>query len=105
MAKTNFKNGIGKEYADPQQRKQYLADNTIDANDMQLANWVKPFADPAVDQKYKEEMKAILRQRLQEIADGKRQPMTTIGNMRLSRPTDDLLRVLIDAMDGKMPGQ
>ena len=85
--------------------KQYLADNTIDANDMQLANWVKPFADPAVDQKYKEEMKGILRNRLAEIKSGRRQPMTTIGNMKLSRPTDDLLNMLIDAMDGKMPGQ
>jgi hypothetical protein len=31
--------------------------------------------------------------------------MTTIGNMKLSRPTDELLRMLVDAMDGKMPGK
>ena len=85
--------------------KQYLADNTIDANDMQVANWVKPFADPAVDQKYKEEMKGIIRNRLAEIKAGKRQPMRKIGNMTLSRPTDELLNMLIDALDGKMPGQ
>lgn len=85
--------------------KEYLANPALDADDMQLARWVRPFSAPTTEPKYKEEMKAILRQRLQEIADGKRQPMTTIGNMRLSRPTDDLLRVLIDAMDGKMPGQ
>ncbi len=85
--------------------KEYLADNTIDANDMQLANWVKPFADPSVDPKYKEEMKKILLFRLEEIKKGNRQPMTTIGNMKLSRPTDELLRMLVDAMDGKMPGK
>ena len=85
--------------------KQYLADNSIDANDMQLANWVKPFADPSVDPKYKQEMKKILQARLEEIKLGKRQPMTKIGNMTLSRPTDELLGMLVDAMDGKMPGK
>ena len=83
--------------------KQYLANPALDADDMQLARWVRPFSGPNANPQHKEEMKAILRQRLDEIAAGKRQPMNTIGNMRLSRPTDDLLRVLIDAMDGKMP--
>ncbi len=85
--------------------KEYLADNSIDANDMQLANWVKPFADPAVDTKYKQEMKQILLHRIEEIKKGNRQPMTKIGNMTLSRPTDELLGMLVDAMDGKMPNQ
>ena len=85
--------------------KEYLANENLDANDMQLANWVKPFADPSVDTKYKAQMKEILQNRVNEIKAGKRQPMTTIGNMRLSRPTDELLTMLIDAMDGKMPGQ
>ena len=85
--------------------KEYLSDNSIDANDMQLANWVKPFADPAVDTKYKQEMKQILLHRIEEIKKGNRQPMTKIGNMTLSRPTDELLGMLVDAMDGKMPNQ
>ena len=85
--------------------KEYLADNSIDANDMQLANWVKPFADPSVDTKYKQEMKQILLHRIEEIKKGNRQPMTKIGNMTLSRPTDELLGMLVDAMDGKMPNQ
>ncbi len=85
--------------------KQYLANPALDADDMQLARWVRPFAGPHADAQQKEEMKAILRQRLDDIAAGKRQPMTTVGNMRLSRPTDELLRMLIDAMDGKMPQQ
>lgn len=85
--------------------KQYLANPALDADDMQLARWVRPFSGPEADAEGKEAMKAILRQRLDEIAAGKRQPMNTIGNMRLSRPTDELLRMLIDAMDGKMPRQ
>ena len=84
--------------------KEYLATPGLDADDMQLANWVKPFADPSTDPKYKAQMKEILKARVADIKAGKRQPMTTIGNMRLSRPTDELLEMLIDAMDGKMPG-
>ena len=85
--------------------KQYLANPALDADDMQLARWVRPFSGPNADPQHKEAMKAIIRQRLDEIAAGKRRPMNTIGNMRLSRPTDELLRMLIDAMDGKMPRQ
>lgn len=85
--------------------KEYLANTELDANDMQLANWVKPFAGPEVDKSYKDQMKTILQTRLIEIKAGKRQPMTQIGNMRLSRPTDELLEMIINALDGKMPGQ
>ena len=76
--------------------KEYLATPGLDADDMQLANWVKPFADPSTDPKYKAQMKEILKARVADIKAGKRQPMTTIGNMRLSRPTDELLEMLID---------
>lgn len=85
--------------------KQYLANPALDADDMQLARWVRPFSGPDTKAEYKTQMKAILQQRLDEIAAGKRKPMNTIGNMKLSRPTDELLRMIIDAMDGKMPGK
>ena len=85
--------------------KEYLANPGLDADDMQLARWTKPFSEPTADATYKQQMKEILQQRLAEIQAGKRQPQTRVGNMKLSRPTDDLLRMLIDAMDGKMPGQ
>ena len=45
----------------------------------------------------------ILQKRLDDIRAGKRQSMNKVGNMRLSRPTDDLLQTIINAMDGKMP--
>ncbi len=84
--------------------REYLANGNLDADDMQLARWTQPFT-PDTDAKYRSQMKEILLQRLADIKAGKRQPMTTVGNMRLSRPTDELLRMIVDAMDGKMPNQ
>ncbi|MBQ6750164.1 MAG: thioredoxin family protein [Bacteroidaceae bacterium] len=85
--------------------KEYLSNKNLDADDMQLARWVKPFSDPATSSPQKAEMKKILQKRLKDIRSGKREPMNTVGNMRLSRPTDQLIEMLIDAMDGKMPTQ
>ncbi len=85
--------------------KEYLSNPTLDASDMQLANWAKPFAAPDADQQQKEEMKALLRQRVEAIHAGQREAQTQIGNMHLSRPTDELLEMIIDAFDGKMPGR
>ena len=84
--------------------REYLANPALDADDMQLARWAKPFT-PQTDKKYVTQMQDILRQRLADIKAGKRKAQTQVGNMRLSRPTDDLLRMVIDAMDGKMPNQ
>jgi len=83
--------------------KKYLADKSLDASDMQLAQWTKPFSDPSVGKEYREEMKKILRKRIDEIEAGKRTAQNQVGNMKLSRPTDELLRMIIDALDGKMP--
>lgn len=85
--------------------KEYLNNKNLDADDMQLARWVKPFSSPTDQSPQKAEMKKILQQRLADIRAGKRQPMTGMGNMRFSTPTDQLLERVIDAMDGKMPGQ
>ncbi len=85
--------------------KEYLKNKNIDADDMQLARWAQPFANPADQSPQKAEMKKILQKRLDDIRAGKRQPMQTVGNMRLSRPTDELLQTVINAMDGKMPTQ
>ena len=83
--------------------KEYLANKSLDADDMQLARWAKPFSEPTENSKAKEQMKKILQQRIKDIQAGKRQPMTRVGNMKLSRPTDNLLQMVVDAMDGKMP--
>lgn len=85
--------------------KEYLANKSLDASDMQLAQWTKPFSNPNADKVQKEEMKKILKARIAEIEAGKRQAQTMVGNMKLSRPTDDLLRMIVDALDGKMPQQ
>lgn len=83
--------------------KEYLDNKNLDADDMQLARWVKPFSDPSAPSAPKAEMKGLLQKRLEDIRSGKRQPMKNMGNMMLSKPTDQLLEMLIDAMDGKMP--
>lgn len=83
--------------------RQYLANPNLDADDMQLARWTRPFQGPNADSELKQQMKAILQQRLDDIRSGKRQAQNTVGNMRLSRPTDQLLEMLLNAMDGKMP--
>lgn len=83
--------------------KEYLADKNLDADDMQIAKWARPFADPSADAKYKDEMRTIMKQRIADIESGKRQAMNKIGNMILSVPTDVLLRRVLDAFDGKMP--
>lgn len=85
--------------------KEYLDNSKLDADDMQLARWTNPFAQPGIDEAAKEQMKGILRQRVEDIRSGKRKAQTTVGNMRLARPTDELLLMLIDAIDGKMPGR
>lgn len=84
--------------------KEYLATPGLDANDMTLANWAKPFSAPGVDAAAKKEMIEVLRARVADIEAGKRQAQTTIGNMRLSRPTDELLRMIIQTMEtGQVP--
>ena len=85
--------------------KEYLKNKNLDADDMQLARWAQPFSNPTDQSPQKAEMKKILQKRLDDIRSGKRQSMKTVGNMRLSRPTDDLLQTIINAMDGKMPNQ
>jgi len=85
--------------------KKYLKDKNLDANDMQLANWVKPMSDPSVTAAQKAVMKKILKTRIDEINSGKRESMTKIGNMKLSRPTGELLQMLVNVLDGQMPGQ
>lgn len=84
--------------------EEYLATPGLDATDMTLANWAKPFAAPGVDEAAKSRMIEVLRRRVADIEADRRQAQTTIGNMKLSRPTDELLRMIIQTMEtGKVP--
>lgn len=86
--------------------KEYLVSPGLDASDMTLANWAKPFAAPGVDEEAKKQMIEVLRGRVAEIEAGKRQGQSTLGNMKLSRPTDELLRMIIQTMEtGQLPVQ
>ena len=86
--------------------KEYLATPGLDASDMTLANWAKPFSVPGADEKAKALMIEVLRERVADIEAGKREAQTKVGNMKLSRPTDELLRMIIQTMEtGKLPNQ
>ena len=95
------------EYADyVKYIKEYIATPGLDASDMTLANWAKPFSIPGADETAKTQMIEVLRNRVAEIESGKRQGQNKVGNMKLSRPTDELLRMIIQTMEtGKLPGQ
>ena len=83
--------------------EEYLACPELDADDMTLARWVRPFSEPGAGKAEKEKMAAILRNRIAEIEAGKRQPQTRMGNMILSKPTDELLRTLVDVLEKGLP--
>lgn len=84
--------------------QEYLSTPGLDADDMTLARWVKPFSAEGADAASKARIIAILRTRLQDIRSGKRQPQTRMGNMMLSRPTDELLQILITVLEtGQVP--
>ena len=86
--------------------KEYLKTPGLDASDMTLANWAKPFSIPGADETAKTMMIELLRERVADIESGKRQAQTRVGNMKLSRPTDDLLRMIIQTMEtGELPRQ
>ena len=86
--------------------KEYLKTPGLDASDMTLANWAKPFSIPGADETAKAMMIELLRERVADIESGKRQAQTRVGNMKLSRPTDDLLRMIIQTMEtGELPRQ
>jgi thiol-disulfide isomerase/thioredoxin len=79
--------------------EEYMSTPGLDADDMTLANWVKPFHGPQISQEQKNKMAAILRTRVAEIKSGKRKAQTGVGNMRLSRPTDELLTILAGILE------
>lgn len=78
---------------------EYLSTPELDADDMTLARWVQPFAKPGVSDEAKQKMIGILRTRVADIESGKRQAQTRLGNMMLSKPTDELLKQLINVLE------
>lgn len=86
--------------------EEYLSTPGLDADDMTLARWVQPFAKADTGEEAKQKMITILRTRVAEIESGKREAQTRMGNMLLSKPTDELLRTLIQVLEtGEMPGK
>lgn len=83
---------------------EYLDTPGLDATDMDLLRWTKPFDKPDADAKAKADMISVLEKRRDEIASGKRQPQTRIGNMILSGKMQDTLSRVIEVMKtGRLP--
>jgi thiol-disulfide isomerase/thioredoxin len=78
--------------------KEYLNTPSIDATDLQLLNWAKPFAEANADSQAKKDMIDILEQRLIDLTTGVRKPQTKIGNMILSGNMKDTLTKVIQLM-------
>lgn len=79
--------------------EEYLATPGLDADDMTLARWVQPFAKANAGNEAKQKMIGVLRTRVEDIESGKRKAQTRIGNMILSKPTDELLKQLIGMLE------
>lgn len=75
--------------------QQYLAHPELDADDMTLAQWVKPFLEQSADPTLKAGARKMLEQRIADIDAGKRKPMTKVGNMLLSVNTRELLQRIL----------
>lgn len=75
--------------------QQYMSTPGLDADDMTLAQWVKPFLEPGADPSLKADARKMLEQRIADIDAGKRQAMTQVGNMQLSVSTRELLQRIL----------
>lgn len=75
--------------------QEYLATPELDADDMTLAQWIKPFMEPTADPAQKAIVRKILEQRIADIDAGKRKAMTQVGNMQLSVSTRELLQRIL----------
>lgn len=79
----------------------YMADASIDMDDMSLAKNARPIMEKCQDQAIRARLKAVLQTRYDDVKSGRRPEQTAAGAMRLSRPASDILNVLIQALDGK----
>lgn len=75
--------------------QEYLANPELDADDMTLAQWIKPFMEPTADPAQKAIVRKILEQRIADIDAGKRKAMMQVGNMQLSVSTRELLQRIL----------
>lgn len=78
----------------------YWDNPALDVTDMQLMQWCKPFSKECNNQEAKAVVVAMLRQRIDDLKNGKRQQQTRIGNMMLPGNRVDALQRLADMMEG-----
>lgn len=79
----------------------YMADASLDMDDMSLAKSARPIMEKCQDQAVRARLRTVLQTRYDDVKSGRRPEQTQAGAMRLSRPASDILKVLIDSIDGK----
>lgn len=87
------------EYMDAME--EYVANPAIDMDDMTMAKAARPIMEKCNDKATRDRLKTILEKRYEDLTSGKRQPQTQVGNMKLSRPTTDIIKVLVAALNGE----
>lgn len=79
----------------------YTKNKNLDMDDMSLCRNAKPIMENCQDQGTLDRLKKIMEKRLADLKSGKRQPQTSMGMMKLSRPTSDIVQMLVDRLNGK----
>ncbi len=64
--------------------QEYWNNPTLDVEDFTLCRWCTPLAKECKDQPSRDAMVALLRQRVDDLNSGRREPQTRMGNMQLS---------------------
>lgn len=81
--------------------EKYMADPSLDMDDLTLCKNAKPVLEKCKDTDVLDRLKSILQKRYDDVKSGRREPQTSTGNMRLSRPSTDILEMLIKTLNGE----
>ena len=79
----------------------YMADSSLDMDDMSLAKNARPIMENCQDEAIRTRLKTILQARYDDVKSGRRPEQKTAGAMQLSRPASDILDILIRTLNGE----
>lgn len=79
--------------------KQYWDNPSLDVTDLSLCRWCTPIVEKCQDKAVRSQACELLRQRLDDLQSGKRQPQTKQGNMIISGNMDKAMTMLIESLE------
>lgn len=79
----------------------YMSDPTLDMDDMTLCRNAKVIMDKCQDNASRDRLKKVLEKRYADLKEGRRTEQTSAGAMKLSRPTTDIIEMLIKVLNGE----